>query len=333
MPPDFRTRQRAPSALLHMLAEDSVSLPPTDDRLVSIACFAGTHPSPDDQPLPLWIDTTSGRYGCQSCGIQGDAFTYLLDQRRYGRRRARRRLEQYSWPDKRIRLSENAYFERLRSQDTPPHYDEISPGNSQARQWPLVAAYDYRDFHGRLVSRVTRWSRFPHFPLTTVHYFREWTPAHEQGGWWLSDPVNPALPAEDRAGRRPLYHLGRDLAIADGARAIWVVPTEQSVDALWSMAPEDSRIAFSTVCRSLRQARFNDMDLEPLRGKTVWLVADQRSDSRRQMADLAVLLRDEFQAQAILSAPAGRGNYLLHRALHLGWDTINSFVHGNAKRI
>lgn len=333
MPPDFRTRERAPSALLHMLAEDGIALPASDDRLVPVACFTGTHPSPDDQPLPMWIDTTAGRYGCQVCGVQGEALTYLLDQRGFIRRRARRRLEQYGWSDTRIRLAEAAYYERLRSKETPPYYDEISPGATRARTWPLVAAYDYRDYHDTLISRVTRWSKAPNFPLTTPHYHREWTPAHEQGGWWLSDPINPALPAADRVNRRPLYRIGRDLALADKARLIWVVPSEQVVEALLHIAPPEEGIAFTTACRALRQARFNDIDLEPLRGKTVWLVADQRSDSRRSMTELAELLRDSFQAQPLLSYPAGRGDFVMSRTLHLGWEALNAFVHTNIKRL
>ena len=281
------------------------------------------HAPDPERPRPFWIDQSRGRYVCHGCGLTGDAYAYLCDVRKWKPEEARRQLRHYRWTDRRIAASEDAYAAMLsRQAGLPRWFEEITP-QPQATHWPLVRHHDYRNPHGRLVSRVTVWQAVPGSD-TSRHVHREWTPATRKGGWWLSSPLNPALPAADRVDKRPLYRLPRLPAEHDGP--VWIVASEQLVDALHLIRPAEVNTAITTVCRAQPQRHFADLHLSPLYRKSVFCIAKQTARSRKGMRELATLLREQHQARPTLVLPEGEGGWNLLAQIPTGWPALEAFV-------
>ena len=317
-------RSFPPSALLDLLAEDGIAVPLELDDECRIECPAPWHAPDPERPRPFWIDQASGRYVCHGCGLTGDAYAYLCNVRQWKPEKARHRLRRfYRWTERRIAASMNTYTVMLsRRAGLPQWFEEITP-QPQATHWPLVRQHDYRNPHGRLISRVTVWQLVPGSDISR-HVHREWTPATQQGGWWLSSPLNPALPAADRVDKRPLYRLPRLPAEHDGP--VWVVASEQLVDALHLIRPATVSTAITTVCRAQPQRHFADLHLSPLYRKSVFCIAEQTARSRKGMRELAKRLREHHQARPTLVLPQGEDGWNLLAQIPLGWAAIEAFV-------
>ena len=317
-------RSLPPLALLDLLIEDGIAVSRELGDEWRIECPAPWHAPDPERPRPFWIDQTRGRYVCHGCGLAGDAYAYLCDVRKWESEKVRHRLRHtYRWTERRIAFAEDAYAAMLsRQAGLPRWFKEMTP-QPQATRWPLVRQHDYRNPHGRLVSRVTVWKAVPgNDPSRHVH--REWTPATQEGGWWLSSPLNPALPAADRVDKRPLYRLSRLPAAHDGP--VWIVASEQLVDALHIIRPASVSTAITTVCRAQPQRHFADLHLSPLYRKSVFCIAEQTARSRKGMRELATLLRERHQARPTLVLPQGEGGWNLLSQIPTGWSAIEAFV-------
>ena len=223
-------------------------------------------------------------------------------------------LKGFGWPISRIKRAELQYYQQKRAeQGLPPLLPAPEP--EKQRQWTVVGRYEYRTPSGRLVSVILRFAQFPNRP-STRKYEREYTPVVTpvgeimEEGFWLSDPLNGALPERDRVLARPLYRL----PFRPGS-TIWVVSSEFAADALAEMAPDKD---FTTVCRTIPPAHLCDYDLAPLKGHDVWCVASQLQGSKARMKLLSERLRNELGVSDGARAPRrpGQGD---HRPDYLGW--------------
>ena len=105
--------------------------------------------------------------------------------------------------------------------------------------------------------------------------------------------------------KRPLYRLPRLPAEHDGP--VWIVASEQLVDALHLIRPAEVSTAMTTACRAQPQRHFADLHLSPLYRKQVFCIAEQTARSRKGMRELATLLREQHQARPTLVLPQGEG--------------------------
>ena len=141
---------------------------------------------------------------------------------------------------------------------------------------------------------------------------------------WLSDPINMALPDEDRVAKRPLYRL----PFREG-KAVWVVESEHAANALAEMAPD---IDFTTVCRNIPAAKLYDYDLTPFKGHDVWCVASQLSTSKTMMKVLSERLRKELKCRTALVLPPGRGKVGLNQIIPAQWPAVQDWVYARVAK-
>lgn len=312
--------KRTGLALLRLMAADGVKIPSGEKPIRRMSCFHAAH----RQASPMWINLVEGTFKCAVCGFSGDAYTYLGDVRRMKSPRKRRRLlAALNWRRDQIKRSELQYYQQKRAeQGMPPLLAEPAP--TPSRPWPVVARYEYRNLQGRLTNFIHRYVEYPYRTISRK-YEREFTPATASlteeipGGVWLSDPLNGALPEQDRVRERPLYRL----PFRPGS-TIWVVSSEHAADALAEMAPA---LDFTTVCRAIRKADLYDYDLEPLKDHDVWCIASQLQGSKASMEVLSERLRTELGCRTALVLPNSRGKVTIDRIIPAGWDTVQSWVY------
>ena len=238
-------------------------------------------------------------------------------------RACRRMLKGFGWRIERIKRAELQYYQQKRvEQGMPPLLEQADP--DPARPWPVVARYEYRNLQGRLTNSIHRYVEYPS-RRHSRKYEREFTPATAplteeiRGGFWLSDPLNGALPERDRVRERPLYRLP-----FRPRSTIWVVSSEFAVDALAEMAPDKD---FTTVCRTIPPTHLYDYDLEPLKGHDVWCVASQFQGSKASMKRLSERLRKELGCRTALVLPDGRGRVTIDQIIPAGWDAVRNWVY------
>ena len=312
--------KRTGTALLTLLEEDGVEIPMGEEPIRRIPCIRRDH----QQESPMWVHVVMGTFHCAVCGFAGDAYTYLGDIREIKSPRKRRRLlKGFGWPLNRIKRAELQYYQQKRAeQGLPPLLPALEP--EKQRQWTVVGRYEYRTQSGRLVSVILRFAEFPN-RASTRKYEREYTPVVTpvgeimEEGFWLSDPLNGALPERDRVLARPLYRL----PFRPGS-TIWVVSSEFAADALTEMAPE---LDFTTVCRTIPPAHLYDYDLQPLKGRDVWCVASQLQGSKARMKLLSERLRTELGCRTALVLPHGRGKVTIDQIIPAGWGAVQDWVY------
>ena len=316
--------KRTGMALVRLMEEDGLEIPTGESPIRRLPCFRAEHA----QESPMWVNVTEGSFHCAACNWGGDAYTYLGDVRGIKSPRARRRLlTVFGWRTDRIKLSELRYYQQKRAEKgMPPLLAEAAPDRS--RPWPVVARYEYRNLNGRLTNFVLVRAERPYRP-TSRTYQREYTPATAplteeiRGGFWLSDPLNGALPERDRVLERPLYRLP-----FRAGSTIWVVSSEHAADALADMVPD---LDFTTVCRFTPQSRLYDYDLKPLKGHDVWCIASQLSNSKMIMKVLSERLRKELGCRTALVLPEGRGKVAIDQIIPARWPAVQDWVYSRVK--
>ena len=308
------------TALIRLMEEDGVEIPSSMEPIRRMSCFRTDH----QQAFPMWLQVVEGSFNCAVCGFSGDAYTYLREVRGVKSPRAcRRMLKVFGWPINRIKRSELRYYQQKRTeQGMPPLLEHADPDPS--RSWPVVARYEYRNLNGRLTNFIHRYAEYPS-RTRSRKYEREFTPATEplteeiRGGFWLSDPLNGALPERDRVRERPLYRL----PFRRGS-TIWVVSSEHAADALAEMAPDRD---FTTVYRTIRPAYLYDYDLQPLKGHDVWCIASQLQGSKASMKLLSERLRNELGCRTALVLPDGRGKVTIDQIIPARWPAVQNWVY------
>ena len=313
--------KRTGHALIRLMEADGVEIPMSKEPIKRMPCIRRDH----QQESPMWIQVVEGTFNCTVCGFSGNAYTYLREVRGMKSPRACRRIlrEGFGWRIERIKISELQYYQQKRAeQGMPPLLEHADPDRS--RPWDVVARYEYRNLNGRLTNFIHRYAESP-YRANSRKYEREFTPATAplteeiRGGFWLSDPLNGALPERDRVLERPLYRL----PFRRGA-TIWVVSSEHAADALAEMAPE---LDFTTVCRTIPPAHLYDYDLQPLKGHDVWCIASQLQGSKASMKRLSERLRKELGCRTALVLPDGRGKVTIDQIIPAGWGAVRDWVY------
>ena len=152
------------------------------------------------------------------------------------------------------------------------------------------------------------------------------TPAH-RGGWWVTNPMNTSLPDEDkRIKQYPIYRLP-DFLKAQKDRQVWIVEGEKCVDAVLDAVgiPNNSPPPCTTLMGSKKDV--SNVDLIPLEGRQVLLIADTDEPSRAYMKRLGTHLHENQGCGVRYVLPPGVGGYDVADVLaEGGWPALTAWL-------
>ena len=305
------------TALVQLLEEDGIVMPKNGGGPEkTIRCFSPHH---DDAHPSMSVNTTDGVYKCHGCGISGGVWHYLTDIRGMEPADAMETLKvEHGWSPDRVEhdrgATETKRGEREKLAKGRPRW---SKGLVQPEH--IVAEHDYIDSDGVLVTKVVRY-RSP-----VRHKVMPHTPASgEREGWWLAKPTHSGLPEDDAVEKVPLYalpYLSKRIK-EHSEQQIWVVEGEKCADAVNNLPyggegePPIIPPATTLIGGGSRKS-YTDVDLEPLYGRRVMLIADTDESGRAHMLRLADHLYTHG-TKIRMCLPAGEGGYDIADAIAEG---------------
>jgi len=274
----------AGNTLVRLLEKDDHTLSETDGRSNGRAlnCFSKHH---HDDRISMRVDLKEGTFKCAHCGIQGNALSYLRQHREMSNDEAYVELRTTGWS---LSMIEEADAQDKHTLGPGLQWvasiPDILPEESQSKK----AEYIYRAGENIIMTRAIYTGLFD--SLNKRQNSLTFCKAPSRGGgYWVCDPLDAALPQQDRfADAYPLYRMDDGLALwsQGGEEWIWLVSDEQVCEILHSL---EGYMNGPSHCVSLyegQHTRIEDHDLSPLVGKRVLLIANQDEPSRCYMRRL-----------------------------------------------
>ena len=323
-----------PDALSVLLEEDRISMPaPNASGQIMINCF---NPQHDDKTPSLAINKAKGMYYCHGCGIKGNAYTYLVDIRRYNKKKVMQKLEQLGLTDERKDFQKEKWEDKeRRKKGLPPkstwlHRWPLNSKGEPMRKYKYVADYTYLDEEGNIIFIKRRWE-----DASDVDNIRKmfwiYTKASDDDGWWLSSPLNEGLLEKDRIAQYPLYNF-QSVTQNQIDDQVWFVEGEKCVDTVNSVLGKifASGPPPCVSCCGGNTIRFSQHDFSPLKNRKVLLLSDQDDGGRRFMERLADHLHTYWNCRVRLCLPKGENKIDIHDMLmDSGWKKTKEWLKDN----
>ena len=302
-----------------LLREDGVELPSTDKPETMIRCFVH-----DDTTASMSVNLDKGVYHCHGCGVSGNPWQYMLQIRRVARREAIEVLTGMGWTSERF---EHAMLQderqKARAKGTTAHrspevirrYYEID----------AIAEHEYRDADGKLIGVKTRFPQTPENKKKRVPKIMPHVPA-AGGGYWLTTPWSPTIPAPDRTINVPLYHV-EEVLNSDPKQQIWIVEGEKCVDAVLAM--KDFPKWGHPPCTCIyNMSSLHNCDMKPLAGRSVLLIADRDEKGRKNMRELGKLLANKVGCRKVrFVLPVGEDGHDVADIIPIGgWPALKKYL-------
>ena len=306
------------SILVKLLEEDHIRIPQNNNVEKMVFCFSPYH---DNTKTPsMSINTMEGVYYCHSCGIKGNAYSYLTAIRGYAEKRAVETLKGHGWGEAGIKEMAAKLAEREQKKKgrpllvNEPYEVLIKNGKPIARQ---EAIHDYKTADGAIVCRVIRYEALGQEKAPKI---KPYTPKKE-GGWWMCWPNNDALPAEDQKTEGiPLYGLHSVLLQSQMEKQVWIVEGERCVDRVLgtTYGEQQYQIPCVSPMKYLKTSELKTVDWEPLRNRKVLIIADTDDVGRKWAKAVAQYLHDHVTTKIRTVMPTGDGGYDIGDAIAEG---------------